>query len=659
VQPNQYSNRIFCLFSLRCALLLVYGCGMIGSVVMAQKTDSTQTVLTPRQRFVRDSIVAQRAAFSLDTIGHRTDSVRYTQFRETMYKRRLTRQLYDAVFRDIYNRSQQSGEISQIEVNPFLPFAGRVIANVYIRRLNVFGQSVYDTLRKEGNWVERVGNRLHTNTQESVIRRQFLLFSAGDTINPIQMRDNERLLRTTTIFHDARILVAARPGSKRFADVYVITQDIWSLEPDGGGGALNNFQIGLNQRNFRGLAHQVYTRFNYNGTDPIQRAEYQGRYAIPFINFYGRKTFATAEGNVLWFRDIKQASIRLSKPFVTPDTKVAYAVEMNITELRNRIFARNDSAVFFPLRYRYTDGWIGRSFRVKVGNAQDERRARIVVALRGTRYTFVKRPAVTADSNQLYQNSRTVLVSVGYSQRQYVRDVLIYGFGRTEDVPVGGLFSVVAGSDYAELGQRNYTGINFSRGQYLRSAGYLYGLVSIGGYMRTNQNELEQGTFSATANYFSPLMKNAWGQMRHFLNFRYTTGVNRFNNEFISLAGTEGLGVSTDALRGTNRLQFNYETILFSELNVIGFRVAFIGFANLGLISFSKQPLLQTPLYQGYGLGFRFRNENLTFNSFQIRLAYYPNVPGISQRFRYDFEGIPTLRFRDFGIEAPTIVGYQ
>lgn len=640
-------------------LLLVCSWGMWLPTVAQQHTDSTQTRLSPRQRFIRDSIAAQRVVFSLDTIGHRTDSVRYTQFRETMYKRRLTRQLYDAVFRDIYNRSGQTGEISQIEENPFLLVAGRVIANVYIRRLNVFGQSVYDTLRKEGNWVERVGNRLHTNTQENVIRRQFLLFSAGDTINPVQMRDNERLLRTTTIFHDARILVSARPGSQRFADVYVITQDVWSLEPDGGGSSPTNFQIGLNQRNFRGLAHQVYTRFNYNAADPIQKAEYQGRYAIPFINLYGRKTFATAEGNLLWFRDIKQASIRVSKPFVTPDTKVAYAVEMNITELRNRIFTPNDSAVFFPLRYRYTDGWIGRSFRVKVGDAQDERRARIVVALRGTRYTFVKRPDVTADSNQLYQNSRTVLVSVGYSQRQYVRDVLIYGFGRTEDVPVGGLMSVVAGVDNAELGSRTYAGVNFSRGQYLRSAGYLYTLITIGGYMLDNDKSLEQGTFSVTANYFSPLLKTRWGQMRQFLNVRYTAGINRFNNEFISLAGSDGIGVGTDLLRGTNRLQFNYEAVLFSEVNIIGFRIAFTGFANLGLISFPRQKLLQSSLYQGFGIGFRLRNENLAFNSLQIRLAYYPNVPGISQRFRYDFESIPTLRFRDFGIEAPIIAGYQ
>jgi hypothetical protein len=153
--------------------------------------------------------------------------------------------------------------------------------------------------------------------------------------------------------------------------------------------------------------------------------------------------------------------------------------------------------------------------------------------------------------------------------------------------------------------------------------------------------------------------------MRHFFNTRYTTGIGRFENEYLNLSSgssgliTDGIGVYSDALRGTQRWIINYENILFSKLNFIGFRVAFITFANLGLITFPERSLLKGPLYQGYGIGFRLRNENLTFNSFQVRLSYYPNIPGITAPFRQAFEGVPALRFRDFDLSAPQIIPYR
>jgi len=188
-------------------------------------------------------------------------------------------------------------------------------------------------------------------------------------------------------------------------------------------------------------------------------------------------------------------------------------------------------------------------------------------------------------------------------------------------------------------------------------------LASIGGYVRSAT--VQQGVLSFESNYFSPLIPTGWGNMRQFINARYTTGINRFNNEYVSLSSsgsginTDGIGINNDALRGTRRLVLNIENILFSKLNVVGFRIAFITFANLGMASFPDRPLLQSTLYQGYGIGFRLRNENLTFNSFQIRLSYYPNIPNNTIPFRQAFEGVPALRFRDFDQSAPQIIPYQ
>jgi hypothetical protein len=596
-----------------------------------------------------------------DSILNQRDSVFYSRLKIKMYKHRLTRQLYDAIFQDVYNSRVRTGEVSQLEVNPFKAFEGRIIGDIYIRRLSVFGQTVYDTLRKPGNWIERTGSRLHTNTREHVIRYSYLLFKEGDAVNPTVLRDNERLLRSTSIFHDARILVVPRPNSRQFVDVYVITQDVWSLLPNGGFGGFSNFSLGFDQLNFRGLGHQLFAQVAYSGKDPRQTVEYQTRYKVPFIG----RTFLTGEADLLYLRDIKQVALKLYRPFLTPDMKYAGAIELNHTQLNNRLVTRTDSVIYVPLSYNYSDMWIGRSFRLfyKQRDTEEKGRSRLIIALRNTNYAYTKRPDVTADTNQIYQDSRTTLFSVGFSRRKYVRDVLIYGFGRTEDVPIGESIAAIVGFDNAELGERLYTGLNFSQGKYVRHFGYLYGLVSLGGYVREHQ--IEQGVFSLESNFFSPLMKTKWGNMRHFFNTRYTTGIGRFDNEYITLGSngsginTDGIGINSDALRGTKRWFINYENILFSRLSLIGFRVAFITFVNLGLTSFPERSLLSGPLYQGYGIGFRLRNENLTFNSFQIRLAYYPNIPGNTLPFRQAFEGIPTLRLRDFDLSAPQIIPYR
>ena len=608
-----------------------------------------------------DSLANAFSTAVADSVLMQRDSVFYSRLKIRMYKHRLTRQLYDAVFRDVYNSRVKTGEVDQIEVNPFRPFAGRIIGAIYIRRLGVFGQTVYDTLRKPGNWVERTGNGLHTNTRENIIRRSYLLFQVGDVVNPTLLRDNERVLRNTSIFHDARILVLPREGSRQFVDVYVITQDVWSLLPTGGFGGFRNFSVGFDQRNFRGLGHQLFGQVAYNGRDPRQQVEFQGRYTVPFIG----KTFLTAQAEMLYLRDLKQGVVRLYRPFLTPDTKYAGSIELNRTQVNNRIITRDDSVRLVPVTYNYSDIWIGRSFRLffRQQDTDEIGRSRLIIALRNTNYQYLKRPDVTADTNQVYQDSRTTLFSVGFSRRKYVRDVLIYGFGRTEDVPVGESIAGIIGFDNAELGRRLYTGLNFSQGKYIRPLGYFYGLVSVGGYSRNKG--IEQGVLSLESNYFSPLLKTRWGNMRHFFNTRYTTGIGRFQNEYITLGSSsgsginDGIGVNSDALRGTKRLLLNYENVLFSRLSLIGFRVAFVTFASVGLVSFPEQPLLRGPLYQGYGIGFRLRNENLTFTSFQIRLAYYPNIPGNGIPFRQSFEGIPTLRFRDFDLSAPQIIPYR
>ncbi|MCY7350957.1 MAG: hypothetical protein LH606_09845 [Cytophagaceae bacterium] len=609
----------------------------------ARRIDSIRTIPPPE-------IVTPKLPVARDSSRIR-DSLFYTNLKRRMEKRGLTRDLYNFLFRDVYN-SRANQEVSKIDENPFAEFEGRVIRSIKVRRLAVFGPSVYDTLRKSDNWFERVGNRLHADTREGVIKRSFLLFREGESIDPEKLRNNERLLRTANIFHDARIVVIPERLDPRVVDVLILTQDVWSLIPDGGVGGLTNFQLNLEQRNFRGLAHSFTNGIRFDGNAPYQRFEFLSRYRIPYIG----KTFITGEAGVLWLRDQKIASIDLYRPFLTPESKWAGAFRLSYNALRNRVFLRtgSDSTLVFPLNFSQADLWVGRAFKLNfINNAELQRRARLILAARISDYNYTQRPEVTPDTNQLYQNSRSVLFSLGFTNRDYRRDLLIYGFGRTEDVPIGYLAQLVSGYESTEFGRRTYMALKLARGAYLnKNRGYLYTLANFGGYFRPGK--VEQGILSLESNYFSPLL--GWGKsnFRHFINVRYTVGINRFNNEYISISNQNGIiGASSDLLRGTKRFTFGVESVFFSPFNVIGFRVAMFGFSTFGLVSSTNKTLFNGPLYQGYGLGFRLRNENLTFNTVQFRLGWYPNLPGNRPPFRLEFSGETPLRFNDFNFDRP------
>jgi hypothetical protein len=199
--------------------------------------------------------------------------------------------------------------------------------------------------------------------------------------------------------------------------------------------------------------------------------------------------------------------------------------------------------------------------------------------------------------------------------------------------------------------------MKFSRGKFLNNFGYLVTTVDAGSFVRNKR--WEQGVLRFEANYFSRLLMLRTWRIRQFVNLRYTKGIGRFDTEFIDISSNNGIrGIGSNALRGAKSVVLNLETVFFTPINLLGFQIAAFTYADLGFITPAKINLFDGSLFQGYGIGFRFKNENLTFNTFQIRLGYYPNIPGNNAIFRTQFSGIPSIRLNDFDIKAPDIVNF-
>ena len=59
------------------------------------------------------------------------------------------------------------------------------------------------------------------------------------------------------------------------------------------------------------------------------------------------------------------------------------------------------------------------------------------------------------------------------------------------------------------------------------------------------------------------------------------------------------------------------------------------------------------------GLGVRFRNDNLAFNTFSFRFAFYPVVPEGINMYDLYISGQKLMRPNDFEIKKPEIIDFE
>jgi hypothetical protein len=112
-------------------------------------------------------------------------------------------------------------------------------------------------------------------------------------------------------------------------------------------------------------------------------------------------------------------------------------------------------------------------------------------------------------------------------------------------------------------------------------------------------------------------------------------------------------------VNGTQRLSVSIESVLFSPANLYGFRFAFFGFADLSLLSGTNVKIGNSSIVSGIGLGVRIRNDNLVFNTLQVRLGFFPNPPLYSKISNLTVSGEQLLRPNNFDPGPPAIIPFR
>jgi hypothetical protein len=342
--------------------------------------------------------------------------------------------------------------------------------------------------------------------------------------------------------------------------------------------------------------------------------------------------------------------LSVSKSLISSATKYAGGITLK------RTFTTEDlDTLFFPqpLRYNFQDYWLLRSFLV-----DKESVTRIIAGFRYTNNNVFERPFISPESYHSLQKYKFFIGTAALSIQKYYKTSLIYSYGRTEDIPYGMMLRLSAGMEFNEFGNRAYTGIDLSYGHSSENIGYFYTSAGFGTFIHNNHSD--QGVLLLKMNYFSNLIYLGRLQIRNFINMGYTRGFDRNNEEYLAIQKTNGFtGFSNDSLRGAQRVLVGIESVVFNPVNIYGFRFAFFGFADMAFLSGTNQIISKGSILSGIGLGIRIRNDNLIFNTFQIKLGFFPEPPIYSRINNLVVSGEQLLRPNNFDPGPPSIIPYR
>ncbi len=592
--------------------------------------------------FDRDTVIVIPPGVAVFRIKGNYD--RSQQLYDSLHTKAARKKWSNRLYRLFFNSGQQRTAPSSSS-DDYREYEGMTVRKIRYYRLDPFGIIIRDTVLlppKKGT--SSFLNKIHLTTRLQTIRKN-LLFQPGDKVHAQMLDDNERLLRHLPYIRDARFLVL--PVGDNLVDILVITRDVFSIAATMDYRGMEAGGISLVDKNFLGMGHEIRggVLYNFKEKDPFGG---YGRYKIN--NLWG--SFISGDIRMISAFNTQNYTASFQRPFLSQFLKNAGGLEVNYMFTHDRL---EGDTTELPIRYSSYDGWYARSIMLDM-----EKRRRVVFSGRYHFNNISQRPELEEDEYYKYQEYQQFLGQISISADRYYKTSLIFNYGTTEDIPEGIRISVTGGYEINEFINRYYLGAEITAGKYFPHFGYINTGVALGGFRPQGRNTIKQGVLNIYSDYFSPLFSIGRFYYRQFVNISFTTGIHRFNDELLTLDDQYGIrGLRSDSLRGIRRMALKTETVGFSPFYFYGFRFVFFAFADLGVLDLAEKPLTNSKLYSGFGLGLRIRNENLIFNTFQIRFAYYPVLPMEARYQTIVISGEKNYNPINFSPHRPEVVDFR
>lgn len=594
-------------------------------------------------------------------LGQEKDSVSTThqqmeKIEAFSQKGKLTRQLHKLIFRNKKaNVNTQVQAIRQSDLDyDFEKFQGKIIRNIHIETFDPFGFSIHDSTRFPTKKAEIIGNRMHLKTKPFTVRA-LLLFKKNQPLDSIQLQESERMLRSQRYIRRVSVKPIAISEASDSVDVQIKVLDSWVWYPNGSL-STSSGRLTLTNRNFGGFGHyfsnQYRTRFK-EGRHAF-RSQYQ-------VNNISRSYINAGILYDIGLYENYTKQIYVNRSFYSPLTRWAGGATVYQSFVKDSVPNLDGVRRISNFKHNNIDVWGGHSIPLYYRyNNLHKVQTNFITSLRYISRSYSEAPTDEYDPHNFFSDQQLYLATVGLASVNYIQDKYIFHYDIIEDIAVGKTLMLTGGMQRKNKDNRLYLGAKFALGKYTKS-GYYGGEVQFGTFF--DSRNLEESVFRAEGIYFSKLYHIGKWKLRHFINPEIVLGFNRWDYAMdkITLNGTYGIdGFDSYELRGTKKVLFNFQVQTYAPSEVFGFRFNPFFRSSIGFMGDVDNTFVTKDMYSKIGLGIMITNDYLVFNSFQLSLAYYPNIPGNGK----NIIKTNTLRNNSFGLQQfnygrPELVPYR
>jgi hypothetical protein len=537
--------------------------------------------------------------------------------------------------------------------DPYMPYQGRIIRHIVVHPLD-FNKSFTDTTREKRTRVGDIANSLHTTTRKFIVQ-QAMFVKENTELNPYNVADNERYLRTLDYIHDARIVVDTLDGEDS-VDLIVYTKDLFSL---GGGAASDGFNHIVGQAtdvNVAGMAQRVdvsglydYTRSPNSAFGATYRKD---NVLHSFVD--ASVGYSTISINPFTREEGTTQFVSLSRPLVSPYSHFAGAFTVSRNAGYNSYHIPDSN--YFLYKYDLVDIWAGYNVAINALTASNNNiRDRRFFALRYFNRYFSQTPYQAAGFDPIYNTAQAALGQLTFFRQDYFKTQYIYGFGTTEDLPQGYNIAVTGGW-YKQLSlERPYGGVTATDYIATPQGDFIQLFGRFGGFL--HNNTIQDGSVLIGAQAFSRLCFWNSTKIRQYAMLSFTRLYNRVTYAPLRIDNSFGVrGFLTDSAYGTRRLSVQLETEFYLRYKILGFLFAPFPYCDISLLTPEGQPIGKASLYTSLGGGIRARNENLIFQTIELRAYFFPVAPNNMHGFKIILNGNVRYRYSSNYITAPDVV---
>ncbi|MDQ0106344.1 hypothetical protein [Chitinophaga terrae (ex Kim and Jung 2007)] len=589
-------------------------------------------------------------------LGEYRDSLKNKEYRQSFIKR-ITKQDEPVPSNDIDSSIIKSEKY-------FTPFAGKVIRNIHYRKVKVFGpRNINDTSFTTSMKLIKLANRLHYDSRQWVIR-QSLFFREDQRLDPFEMADNERYLRNRPFIQDARLYVKNVEGDS--LDIEVVTKDLFEYGADLSQFSPTDIRASISNNNLFGAGQGVRVgarwRKDYN---PIWNSEIRytkynmmGSFVDMAVGYTTLNNFAQLDTNAYE----GSVYIELTRPLFRNAAKwvggltLAQNWSINI----KGILPESGDSIFRDYRYRIIDGWVGYNL---INNYRHDgtigSKPNLAILARHYNLAFQRTPSQERyKDDPVYNNHRLYLLELQAYRIDYFKAHYFFGFGRTEDIPLGYNISATSGWETWRDRRRLYTGITAQKYWITHWQGLFNTTLELGNYWLNHK--IEDAVFHARLEYYSRLVYVGTSRFRQFFNADYLNSPNPYFNKPLNINMEYGIwGYRDTKLNGYQRLNMESQTVYYSPLKILGFKFNFFADLQASILNHKHDDLLRNPVHLGIGGGFRVKNENLSLNTISVSGYYFPNPPTPVKGFRLEITTIVDFRFDVSALKAPSVILFR